>query len=368
MRHLIPAVVVLALATGARGFAQAGNADAVMAAARAALGGDAKISAVKTFIANGRTRQVRGENLVPIEFEIQAELPDKYSRRDEFPAQDAGPVTAGFVADALVLVPRPTPPPPRPGAPAPPPGQQEAMLRGRLMSAKQDFARLILGMFATSTPAFPLTYSFVGQAEAPQGKADVIDVKGPNNFAARLFIAGDTHLPIMMSWTAPGPPRPTRRTWCTTRRTRCTRCARDVRATDVLCGLQGRRWFETAVPHSPRLGRRDDRRNNLRPLPNQRANRPTAIRHHREMISEFGLRIADRLLIADCGMRRVMRSVLLVVTVSLFCATPTARAQTPTPGGTLVVTVVDSTGAVLPGATVTVTGIEATNKAATIEP
>ena len=133
-----------------------------MAAARAALGGDAKISAVKTFIANGRTRQVRGENLVPIEFEIQAELPDKYSRRDEFPAQDAGPVTAGFVADALVLIPRPAPPPPRPGAPAPPPGQQEAMLRGRLMGAKQDFARLMLGMFATSTPAFPLTYSYVG--------------------------------------------------------------------------------------------------------------------------------------------------------------------------------------------------------------
>ena len=198
----------IVLLSGPRGSAQAGNADAVMAAARAALGGDAKIAAVKTFIATGRTRQVRGENLVPIEFEIQAELPDKYSRRDEFPAQDAGPVTAGFVADALVLVPRPSPPPPRPGAPPPPPGQQEAMLRGRLMNAKQDFARLLLGMFATSTPAFPLTYSFVGQAEAPQGKADVIDVKGPNNFAARLFIAGDTHLPIMISWTAPGPPRP----------------------------------------------------------------------------------------------------------------------------------------------------------------
>ncbi len=190
----------IVLLPGARGFAQSGNADAVMAAARAALGGDAKISAVKTFIATGRTRQVRGENLVPIEFEIQAELPDKYSRRDEFPAQDAGPVTAGFVADALVLIPRPAPPPPRPGAPAPPPGQQEGMLRGRLMTAKQDFARLMLGMFATSTAAFPLTYSYVGQAEAPQGKADVIDVKGPNNFAARLFIAADTKLPIMLSW------------------------------------------------------------------------------------------------------------------------------------------------------------------------
>src|SRR5687768_9852209 len=178
MRRLVPVVTVLALGWVSESVAQTGNADAVMAAARAALGGEAKIAAVKTFIATGRTRQVRGENLVPIEFEIQAELPDKYSRHDEFPAQDAGPVTAGFVGDALVLIPRPAPPPPRPGAPAPPPGAQEAMLRTRLNGVKQDFVRLLLGMFAGSTPAFPLTYAYVGQAEAPQGKADVVDVKG----------------------------------------------------------------------------------------------------------------------------------------------------------------------------------------------
>ena len=204
MRHLI---CLLAVTFPTYGFAQPGDADKVMADARAALGGEAKIAAVKTFVATGRTRQVRGENLVPIEFEIQAELPDKYSRYDEFPAQDAGPVTAGFVGDALVLIPRPVPPPPRPGAPAPPPGAQDAMLRTRLNGAKQDFARLMLGMFAGSTAAFPLTYSYVGQAEAPQGKADVIDIKGPNNFAARMFIAGDSHFPIMLSWTAPQGPQ-----------------------------------------------------------------------------------------------------------------------------------------------------------------
>ena len=207
MRRLMPALAMLAFGFASETGAQTANADTVMAAARAALGGEAKIAAVKTFIATGRTRQVRGENLVPIEFEIQAELPDKYSRRDEFPAQDAGPVTAGFVGDALVLIPRPVPPPPKPGAPTPPAGAQEAMLRGRLVTAQQDFARLLLGMFAGSTPAFPLTYSYVGQAEAPQGKADVIDVKGPNNFSARLFIAGDTKLPIMLSWQGgPGGP------------------------------------------------------------------------------------------------------------------------------------------------------------------
>lgn len=211
MRRLfvvIAAVVIVSICIGATGAAQTPTADSVMAGARKALGGEAKIAAVKTFIANGRTRQVRGENLVPIEFEIQAELPDKYSRRDEFPAQDAGPVTAGFAGEALVLMPRPVPPPPRPGMPAPPPAAMEAQLRGRMMQSKQDFARLLLGMFAGTTSAFPVTYSYVGQAEAPQGKADVIDVKGPANFAARFFVA-DTGLPIMVSWQPPmGPGGP----------------------------------------------------------------------------------------------------------------------------------------------------------------
>ncbi|MBY0497794.1 MAG: hypothetical protein K2Y23_26595 [Cyanobacteria bacterium] len=199
-------VALVSICIGITVSAQTPTADTVLANARKALGGDAKIASVKSFIATGRTRQVRGENLVPIEFEIQAELPDKYSRRDEFPAQDAGPVTAGFVGDALVLIPRPAPPPPRPGAPAPPQAQ-EMMLRQRMMQAKQDFARLMLGMFAGTSAAFPVTYFYVGQAEAPQGKADVIEVKGPANFTARLFIA-DTGLPIMLSWQQPGPGGP----------------------------------------------------------------------------------------------------------------------------------------------------------------
>lgn len=205
MRQFVLALVTLSSVPGLLHVAhsQPRDASAVLSAARAALGGEAKLSAVKTLIANGRTRQVRGENLVPIEFEIQVELPDKYSRLDEFPAQDAGPTTSGFVGDELVLIPRPAPPPPRPGVPPP---NQEMLLRGRLMQAKQDFARLMVGVLVTSLPSFPLTFVYAAQAEAPQGKADVIDIKGPMNFAARLFVHADTHLPIMLTWQTPGAP------------------------------------------------------------------------------------------------------------------------------------------------------------------
>jgi hypothetical protein len=75
-----------------------------------------------------------------------------------------------------------------------------------VLQVKQDFARLMLGLFASSYPSFPLTFTYAGQAEAPQGKAHVLDAKGPANFAARLFISADTHLPIMVSWQQAAPP------------------------------------------------------------------------------------------------------------------------------------------------------------------
>src|SRR5713101_6554933 len=90
-------------------YSQAVDATQVLAAAREALGGEKKLSAIKTFTATGRTRQVRGNNLVPIEFEITCELPDRFVRRDEVPAQDTDPTTLGFNGDTLIQFP-PTPP------------------------------------------------------------------------------------------------------------------------------------------------------------------------------------------------------------------------------------------------------------------
>jgi hypothetical protein len=206
---LILAGVLTASAVGPQAPRVAGDATKVLAAAREALGGEKRLSAVRTFVANGRTQQVRGENLVPIEFEIACELPDKYVRRDEIPAQESGPTSTGFNGDAMIQLPPPPPPPSAPaGAPMPmPPGGAMGMPPGgRVNTVKQDFVRLTLGMFATSFASYPLTFSYETQAEAPQGKADVLAVKGPANFSLRLFVNTETHLPIMVSWNLPSPP------------------------------------------------------------------------------------------------------------------------------------------------------------------
>ena len=169
--------LVLPFAHGTIATAQNPKIDAaagVLAAARAALGGEAKLAAVKTVLVTGRTRQIRGQNLVPIEFEIAMELPDRYVRKDEIPAQESEPTTVGFNREELIQYPVPAPPtgPARAGGPpAPGPEQLDAARRMRLANVKQDFVRLTLGLFATSFSSVPLTLSYAGKAEAPQGKA-----------------------------------------------------------------------------------------------------------------------------------------------------------------------------------------------------
>ncbi len=189
----------------------AGDAAALMAAAREALGSDKRIATVKTLVATGRTRQVQGDALVPIEFEIDIELPDKYARTDEIPARESGPTTRGFNGADLIQFPvaaaaagagpatRPAEtsgPPPSPGRAGGPPSDPTTPL-------KQDFVRLTLGMFATTFSSDPLTFSYASVAEAPEGKADAIDVKGPANFSARFFVNSQSHLPLRLSWMVP---------------------------------------------------------------------------------------------------------------------------------------------------------------------
>src|SRR5262249_41294383 len=146
--RVISCLVAAACTAAAIAAAQPPAADAtkVLAAAREALGGEKKIAGVKSFTATGRTRQVRGENLVPIEFEIDCELPNKHVGKDEIPAQESGPSATGFSGDELIQDPPQAPPPARAGAPPPTEAQLDAARRARVATVKQDFVRLTLGL------------------------------------------------------------------------------------------------------------------------------------------------------------------------------------------------------------------------------
>jgi hypothetical protein len=219
MRVLLYSVVVAALAVVLHSTleGQALDAAQVLTATREALGGEKKLSAVRSFTATGRTRQLRGNNLVPIVFEITCELPDRFVRTDEFPAQDADPTTQGFNGDDLIQLP-PLPLPGRGGPPAALDGRAAgpappAAARGgpppltpaqqRVTAVKQEFVRLTLGIFATSFSTYPLTFKYAAVGEAPEGKADILDVAGPANFGAQFVVQRNTHLPVMLMWQLP---------------------------------------------------------------------------------------------------------------------------------------------------------------------
>lgn len=174
--------------------AQAPAANAIVAATRQALGGEPKLSALHSLTATGHTRLLRGNNLVPIEFEMNIEWPDRYVRRDEVPAQDTGLTVTGFAGDALIRGPAaPSGGPPGRGLAVPAPQAQVAVL-------KADINRLLLGAIDGTLPSFTVSFSYVAMAEAPEGRADVVEATGPDGFVARVFTLQETHVPVMVSW------------------------------------------------------------------------------------------------------------------------------------------------------------------------
>src|SRR5262249_24444166 len=62
------------------------------------------------------------------------------------------------------------------------------------------FAPLLLVWLLATPPSLPLEFTYAGQAKTQSGgqTADVLDLNGPHNFAARLFIDQRTHQVLML--------------------------------------------------------------------------------------------------------------------------------------------------------------------------
>jgi hypothetical protein len=206
------AVVMMA---GAMLFAQPGDAAKVMADMRKALGGEQKLAAIKTLSATGKSQRSLGETSSGGDYELMLELPDKFFTKQVLAQTPMGTIAMkmGFNGESLI---QETEQPQMPGGggmqirfggstPNASPEQLAADRVKMAKTSKQDFARMALGMFGASFGAYPLEFTYGGVAEAPDGKADVINVKGPDDFAGKLFVDQKTHLPLMFSWMAKEP-------------------------------------------------------------------------------------------------------------------------------------------------------------------
>jgi hypothetical protein len=203
---------------------EAGKAAEILAAARKAIG-DKKLDALKTFSVQSSLQRNVQNVQINSDVEIVLDLPDKYLRSETSSGGGmmimSGGGTSGFNGDRalqklngggmasgggmVIRMGGPGGPLPGGNAEKPTPDQLEQMNKAMVRNSQGEASRLMLGWFAMAHPSVNATYTYAGDAESPDGKAYVIDIKAADNFAARLFIDEQTHLPLMVTYKAPQP-------------------------------------------------------------------------------------------------------------------------------------------------------------------
>ncbi len=191
------------------------TAEETVAKARKALGGD-KLAALKSLTATGTYRRVPGPGMrvqtmgghgggaaghganeppsvITGEREVSVMLPGSYVKTDSMNNgmitllegfgegkgwNDSRSAMGGMVMMRVVGD-----------------GSQENLDR----SIRGNLARYLL-IWTLGAPG--VTYTYTGVAEAPDGKADVVEAKSPDGMAVRMFLDQETHLPLMMTYRA----------------------------------------------------------------------------------------------------------------------------------------------------------------------
>jgi hypothetical protein len=84
-----------------------------------------------------------------------------------------------------------------PGGPGRPGGGNPEMIQN---FTRTEFHRLLLGIVVIPPASIQAEYKYAGEAKAPDGTADVIEVKGPGNSASRVYVDQKTHRVLMISF------------------------------------------------------------------------------------------------------------------------------------------------------------------------
>jgi hypothetical protein len=207
MKRMMTAVIVCAIAANAMGADK--KADELIAQARAALGGEKNLAKVQGLSMAGTISRAMGDRTVAGELTMDLQLPDKMLRTDSIsPMGDSVQVIQeqGFNGDTLLRFSKVsgagpgmmirTPPPPAAGSP------EEAQ---QLRNSRAEFTRVIVGMLLAAPKSMPVAFTSAGVAESPDGKADVIDLKGEGSFVAKLLLDQQSHRPLMLSYRGVSP-------------------------------------------------------------------------------------------------------------------------------------------------------------------
>jgi hypothetical protein len=208
MQRLIVSLISLAMTLGGIAAHIEGDtkAEQLLAQARQALGGEKNLNKVQGLTCTGTYERAMGDRQLNGELTIDLQLPDKMLRTETMnPMGDMTVIVEqGINGEKLLRNQRTVNGPPgaviRMGTA--PTGDAEAQA---IRNARADMTRTVLALLLASPASMPLEYAYGGEAQADDGKADVLDAKGPGSFAARIFLDQKTHRPLMLQYRGVAP-------------------------------------------------------------------------------------------------------------------------------------------------------------------
>jgi hypothetical protein len=209
MERLITLLFSLAMAAGGIVAHVEGDAKAeqLLAQARQKLGGDKSLSRVQALSCAGTYERTLGDRQLSGEVTLELQLPDKMLRTES--SNPIGDMTIvveqGINGEKLLRNQRTQNAPP--GAVirmAPPPANADAEAQA-VRNARAEMTRMVLSLLLAAPSSMPLEYSYGGEAQADEGKADIVDAKGPGSFAARIFLDQKSHRPLMLQYRGVAP-------------------------------------------------------------------------------------------------------------------------------------------------------------------
>jgi hypothetical protein len=172
----------------------------VLTQARDAIGGGARLAKVQGLSAVGGSMQMWRDGHVG-ELKIDLQLPDKLLRTDSSQGRGSDAtfvMLRGLNGTTLLRNSKIINAVPGNRMSKPPiiGGTDTAALK----QAGDELTRFALALLLTPPPAAQIVFTYAGEAESPDGRADVLDVKGASGFAARLFLDKGSHRPLMLTY------------------------------------------------------------------------------------------------------------------------------------------------------------------------
>lgn len=214
---------VLAFVVGATLAAQPDQTPKTLDDLQKALGGS-KLAELKTLTAEGTYRRTMGQMEMSGDFELAIALPDKFQRIEQFTLPTGmpgpriattlngdqawmgplGPVPAGMMFQFGGPGGQRVGGPGAPGGPGGPGGAAEGGHRppppDPTVRIRTEIRRVALALLPGAIAANGLTLTHVGTAQSPDGQADVLEVKGSDEFTARVFLDSEKKVPLMVTY------------------------------------------------------------------------------------------------------------------------------------------------------------------------